>query len=311
MGNSLGFRQTGFNQEGFAPSAKIYMVDVDENESKKPGLCLEKFIHMELNKFFEVANKIEVRVQAHLEWMEYCKKLKEKFTPYESIKNGIIENKRVDSYYFWKISENYETDDCIWALGNNSGVCPKLQIGVNKKGQRVLTNYTCGSMGYDIPAAMGAAIASKKKVYCVTGDGSIMMNLQELQTIVHYNLPVNVVVFSNDGYAAIRQTCKTFFNGKYIGCSSDSGISFPSLEKIAKTFGFKDFCCHSNEEVEKSLCRLFESEERILWEVMQKLDNPVIPKVMSRLDENGNMKSPVLHDMFPFMEEKDIADLML
>ena len=152
----------------------------------------------------------------------------------EALENGVEEGERISSYYFWKVFREYEPEDSILALGNNTGNSSKLQIGVQKKEQRTLTNYTCGSMGYDLPAAVGAAVASGKKVFCVTGDGSIMMNLQELQTVVQYNLPVNLVVFSNDGYGAIRQTCKNFFNGAHIGCTPDSGVSFPSFEKTLK-----------------------------------------------------------------------------
>lgn len=309
MGNSLGYRQTGFNQEGFAPNATIIMVDADANEAKKPGLNIEMFIHRDLKTFFEEMKSVAVNINLEKQWKDYCNDLKQRFSPYEAVEN-IDMNDRVCSYYFWKVFSDYEPADSILALGNNTANTAKLQIGVQKKDQRVLSNYTCGSMGYDLPAAIGAAVASKKKVYCVTGDGSIMMNLQELQTIKHYDLPVNVVVFSNGGYAAIRQTSKNFFNGVCIGCTEDTGISFPNFEDVAKTFGFIYIKCSSNNEVENAIKELMNSEKRVLLEVEQLYDNPVVPKVMSRLDENGKMQTPALQDMAPFLSEEEMKQLM-
>lgn len=307
LGNSLGFRQTGFNQEGFAPKSKIIMVDADDAEGKKPGINLYAFVHRPLKMFFEeFPNK---KIDVDQQWIEYCNDLKKRFSEFEGI-GDLDLNSRVNSYYFWKIFEKYEAEDSIISLGNNTANTAKLQIGVKKKNQRVITNYTCGSMGYDIPAAIGSAVASKKKVICVTGDGSIMMNLQELQTIKHYNLPINIVVFSNDGYAAIRQTSKSFFNGLYIGCTKDTGISFPSFEEVAKTFGFKYIAIKDNASVDDKLNEMFKSDEKVLLEVSQMYDNPVTPKLLSRLDENGEMKSPVLHDMAPFLDKKEIDSLM-
>lgn len=310
MGNSLGFRQTGFNLEGFAPKAYIIMVDVDKEESQKPGLRIGKFVHSELRYFIKGMLDIEDQIVIPNEWLEYCNMLKKRFSPFEGATN-INMNERVSSSYFWKVFEQFEEEDSLLALGNNTACTSKLQCGTQKKNQRVLTNYTCGSMGYDLPAAVGGAVASGKKVYCITGDGSIMMNLQELQTIVHNNLPINIVVFSNEGYAAIRQTGKNFFDGAYIGCTPDTGLGFPEFEKIAYAFGFSYKKCKTNQEVDECVQWLVNSKERILLEIEQKLDDPVIPKVMSRIDENGVMQTPALHDMFPFIEEEEVEELMI
>lgn len=311
IGNSLGFRQTGFYLEGFAPNAKIIMVDADKEEGLKPGLKIYQFIHSGIAAFLRNMFLVEnMKIEADKEWITYCNMLKERFTPYEAI-SGYEAQDKVSSYYFWKIFEGYAEEDSILALGNNTANSAKLQIGVKYQKQRTLTNYTCGSMGYDLPAAIGGAIAAKKKVYCVTGDGSIMMNLQELQTIVQYDLPISIVVFSNNGYGAIRQTCKNFFNGEYIGCTPDTGVSFPDFSKIADAFGYIYRKCENNSQVDENIRFLVSSGRRVLLEVCQKFDDPVIPKVMSRLDENGNMLTPALHDMYPFLEEEDLKQLML
>lgn len=310
MGNSLGFRQTGFNLEGFAPNARIIMADIDAEESKKPGLNIYKFIHADLRDIITKLLQADCKIPVQAEWMDYCKMLEKRFNPFEAA-DSIDMEERVCSYYFWKVFQKYEEADSILALGNNTANTAKLQIGVKCARQRVLTNYTCGSMGYDLPAAIGAAAASGKKIYCVTGDGSVMMNLQELQTIVQNDLPVRLVIFSNDGYGAIRQTSKNFFHGDHIGCTPDSGISFPEFVKVAETFGFAYRRCENNAQVEEAVQWLVDHKNRCLLEIDQKFDDPVTPKVMSRLDENGKMLTPALQDMFPFLEKEEYRELMI
>ena len=310
LGNSLGFRQTGFNQEGFAPDAKIIMVDVDVEEGKKPGLNIHKFVHGDLKDVIGTLLEMDCTVEVPATWRDYCDMLKRRFTPFEATEN-LDMGDRVCSYYFWKVFQEYEEQDSILALGNNTANSAKLQIGVKYREQRTLTNYTCGSMGYDVPAAIGAAIASGRKVYCITGDGSIMMNLQELQTIVQNDLPISIVVFANDGYGAIRQTGKNFFDGAYIGCTPDTGVSFPDFAKVAETFGFVYRKCSSNEQVEEAVKWLVGSSKRVLLEIAQRFDDPVTPKVMSRLDANGKMLTPALQDMYPFLPEEEYKELMV
>lgn len=310
LGNSLSFRQTGFQQGMFAPNAKIIMVDADQYEAQKPGIRLEQFLHLDLKDFFISAENYFLPIEAPIEWMNYCYSLKKRFTPYEAIEKLDLKE-RVCAYYFWKEFDENASYDTIVALGNNSANSAKLQIGIRKKGQRVITNYTCGSMGYDLPAAIGASIAAKKEVICITGDGSIMMNLQELQTIKHYDIPIKIIIFSNDGYNAFRQTCKNFFDNCLIGCNAETGVSFPNFEKIALTFGFEYKHCHSNEDITEGVEWILNNSGHLLLEIDQRFDDPVTPKVASRLNEDGVFETPVLQDMYPFLDRKEYNELML
>lgn len=309
LGNSLSFRQTGFAQDLFAPDARIIYVDVDENEARKPGLHIDKFIHSDLKAFFQIFSTRELSITEKKDWLKYCNHLKERFSVYESI-NVLDGRARVNAYYFWKVFEEMAPEGQIIAMGNSRGNAAKIQIGVHKPGQRAITNYLCGSMGYDLPAAIGCAVASDKEVLCITGDGSIMMNLQELQTIKHYHLPVKVIIFSNDGYSAIRQTCKNFFSGTFIGCTLESGISFPDFEKLAAAFEFEYKCCCCNDEVEDSLEWALNTEGNLLLEIKQQIENPLIPKLMSRMNADGSFSTPALHDMAPFLPKEEIESLM-
>lgn len=309
LGNSLSFRQTGYAQDRFAPNAKIIWVDIDKNESLKPGMRYERFINIDLHDFFMIANSTAEKINVDPEWLEYCNKIKKEFSPYESIVN-IVMSERVNSYYFWKVFDEFAKEDQIIAMGNSRANAARIQIGVKKKNQRAITNYLCGSMGYDLPAAIGCAVATQKSIICVTGDGSIMMNLQELQTIAHNELPIKIVIFSNDGYEAIRQTCNNFFNGVYIGCTKESGISFPDFNKIANAFGFEYCNCKSNEDVKSSIKKLLESKNNMIMVVDQQINNPVIPKIMSRMNDDGSFETPALQDMYPFIDRKKLDSLM-
>ena len=310
LGCNLGFKMTGWEQKAFAPSAYMIAVDIDENEMKKPGVRVDKHLHCDLKEFFELANHIKNKIDINDEWIEYCNALKKRFTPYEAIEN-LNMDERVCSYYFWKEYEKFEPVDNISILGNNTACSAKLQIGIKKENQRIVANNNCGSMGADLPEAIGAAVSSGKQVVCVTGDGSIMMNLQELQTIKHYNLPVKVIVFSNDGYNAIRQTCKNYFNGTIIGCTKETGVSFPEFKDIAKTFDMEYMICHKNSELDDVLMSFFRKEGRVLLEIEERLDDPVTPKVSSRMNDDGSFSTPSLEDMAPFISKEEYSKWML
>ena len=309
LGTSLGFKTTGYSQELFAPKAKIIMIDIDEYEKQKPGVRYDLFIKADLHTFLVEGLKNLSKKILNNSWKNYCASLKERFTPYEAIE-GLKNDERVCMYYFWKKFSELEPEDTIIALGNNTGICAKLQIGVKTNKQRVLANNNCGSMGYDIPCALGAAVATKKEVIVVTGDGSIMMNLQELQTIIYNKLPIKVVVFENDGYNAVRQTSKNFFNGFEVGCSKESGISFPNFKEVARTFCFKYNVVNTNKEVEEGLKWLFSEKGNLLLEIKEKIDDPVTPKMMSRMTSDGKFLSPSLEDLYPFLDEEELKKWM-
>ncbi|MEG2006418.1 MAG: thiamine pyrophosphate-binding protein [Raoultibacter sp.] len=310
LANSLGFRQTGYMQEGFAPHAKIIMVDIDANEAAKPGLHVNRFVHADIKDFFAIMLESGESVAVDRGWLAYCEDLWKRFDLYEGARGHSEASERVSSYYFWKVYDELAPQDNILCLGCNSACTGKVQIGKRFKDQRIITNYTIGSLGSDLPYSIGAAVASKKPVTCVTGDGGIMFNLQELQTIRHYGLPVNVIMFSNGGYNAIRQTGKNFFNGVWIGCTPETGISFPAARDLAHTFGFEYRHCENNGEVAENLSYIFSAGHPVLLEVEQRYDDPVAPKLQSRMREDGTFESPVLHDMSPFLADDELASLM-
>ena len=309
LGNSLSFKQTGYDVDSFAPNSKVIMVDIDENEYLKIKNKIDVFIHTDLKEFFSKADRLKLNIKPTEEWTSYCDKLYHFFSAYEGAENTVPEE-RVNKYYFWKLFNEIAPDNLPIALGNSQVGLAGNQVGKEYRDQRMIANYICGSMGYDLPAAIGTAIASGRPTVCVTGDGSVMMNLQELQTIRHYNLPVKLVVFENQGYGAIKQTCNNFFDGVKIGCSPDSGVSCPDFSAVAKAFKIDYKCCNCNSEVKESLEWMFANDGPLLLEMKELLDDPVVPKLMSKLDENGNMTSPKLYDMYPFVSDDDMRWIM-
>lgn len=310
IGNSLHLTQTGFNQEMFAPKAKIVMVDIDPNEAAKPGLNIYRFIHSDLSKYFEGAQKYAQTVSVAKEWIQYCNELKKRF-PIIEVPSNLDMKGKIRQNYFWSIFDKKEPDDCIVAFGNSMGVAGVVQKGISKPNQRLIANFWVGTMGNDLPEAFGAAIASQKEVICATGDGSIMMNLQELQTIKHYDVPVKIILFSNDGYGTIRNSCKNFFDGTKVGCDAESGVGMPDFEKVVKAFGYTYKRCSSNEEAEECIDWLFKADKHAFLEVIQDYDDAFEPKLQSRLLPDNTFATPALHDMAPFIEPEELNKWML
>lgn len=312
LGNSLSYKQTGFNQAAFAPNAKIIMVDTDEDESKKSGLHIDCFIKTDVKKFFETVISLEVEIKTDGEWISYCNMLQERFSKYEALEilGEIKLEDRVPVLLFWKKFLSLCEEDAVITLGNSSCVHGVLQVGVESENQRVLVNYNCGSMGDDLPQAIGVAQALRKEVYCITGDGSIMMNIQELQTICHYNLPVKVIVFENDGYGAIRNTCSNFFNGIYTGCDKQSGVSFPDFKDVATAFDIPYCKCVSVGQLDEALDWIQSQQGYCMLEISQKINEVKGPKLESKMLDDGTFVTPALHDMSPFLSEEEIRELM-
>ncbi len=313
LGNSLAFKQTGFNQAEFAKHAKIIMVDAEEDEAKKPGLHVDFSICSNLKKFFKICKEKGIKVNAPAQWFEHCNFVFNDLPRYEMLeRHGSFEdNERVPLYIFWREFLKTAEEDAVFALGNSGCGLGIMQEGITHKEQRVLVNYNCGSMGDDLPEAIGAAAAGAKTVYCVTGDGSVMMNLQELQTIHYYGFPVKTVIFSNDGYGAIRNTCSNFFHGTYTGCDAESGVSFPDFSRVAEAFQMEFHRCHCISELEESLEWLKQNKNPCILEICERIDEIKGPRIESKMDENGVFSTSPLHDMSPFFSEEEISKYLI
>lgn len=302
FGCRMTFKHVGFNYQSFSPSSQKIVIDVDANELKKDIIRIDLPINCDLKEAVDyfLAHGKDVSPQIS-NWVEYCNELKAHFPVYVS---RFEKSKNVNPYYLYKELQNNQAETDINVVGNSVACVSVLQMGIRKRGQRLFGNANCGTMGYDLPAAVGAALAGKGEVFCITGDGSIMMNLQELQTIVHYGLAVKVIIFNNYGYQAIRQTQTNFFNGRLSGCSKESGVSMPDFEKIAGAFGFPYMKIENNADIAEKIKEFVKIKGYAICELIQDDSQGIEPRVKSKEDENGNIVSPPIDDLYPFLTEE-------
>ncbi|MFC1827292.1 thiamine pyrophosphate-binding protein [Thermodesulfobacteriota bacterium] len=302
LGCRLSFKQIGFNFSTFAPKAKKIVVDIDADELKKPTVQIDYPIKTDLKAFIKVLSDEDTNfAELDKHWLKYCRLLKEKFP--------IFLNKHrtsdcVNPYYFAEEIKKHVGKRAITVVGNSCACDCVRQCGVNKEGQRMWGNTNCGTMGYALPASIGASVAAKSNVLCITGDGDMQMNLQELQTIVYNKLPVKIFVHSNNGYFAIEQTQEIFF-GRLSGCNPDSGISMPSFKRLAYTYNIPYFLCRKHRELEKILPVVMKKPGYCICEIIQDKTQPIEPRSKSKMLPGGRMVSSNFDDLFPFLEKDE------
>lgn len=309
LGCRMNIRQISYNWENFAKNAHLVAVDIDEAELKKPTLSVDMPIHADLNDFLPGLLEALQPVQklGNSEWLEWCQMVNQKYPAV--LPRYYSTNSPVNPYVFMnKLSQCLEEDD-VTVTGNGSACVCSFQAMVVKKKQRLFTNSGCASMGYGLPAALGAAVAlNGKRVICLDGDGSIQMNLQELQTIIHNRLNIKIFWLNNDGYHSIRQTQVNIFDSRFCGVNETSGISFPCAEKIAYAYGFDFVKIDDVELMDCKLAKVLESNAPVICEVLLDPIQGFEPKLSARALPDGSMISPSLEDMYPFLTHDEMKE---
>jgi len=175
-----------------------------------------------------------------------------------------------------------------------------------KKGMRYITSGGFATMGFGLPASIGASIAANKnRVMCINGDGSFQQNIQELQTIVHYKLPIKIFILNNEGYLSIRFTQCRYFENRLIGEGCTSGVSFPDSEKIAMAYEIPFFRISNNRELDSVLNKVIKTDGPVICEIMTPSDQEIIPTIASQKQNDGSMVSKPLEDMYPFLDREE------
>lgn len=297
VGCHLSVALTGFEYNLFAREAKLVVVDIDRDEHKKNTVKIDKFIHADAHSFF---NNFKTKFNFS-KWCKKCLAWKSMWPVFENSyfkKNGLI-NKYAFIFYMQKYLKN---DSVVISDAGSSYYVTSQAFSPIKK-QRYVTSGAQADMGFSLPAAIGVSIAHKKEfVVAITGDGSLQMNIQELQTLVHYKLPVKLVVWNNNGYLSIRTTQKKFFNGREIGTDPSSGVSFPNTQKIAKAYGIKYFKSLSIKTLENVLNNAFNYKGPVIIEIFNPFMQEIIPTASSAKNTDGTMVSKPLEDMYPFLD---------
>jgi acetolactate synthase-1/2/3 large subunit len=305
LGSRLNIRQVSYNWKSFAPKAYIIQVDIDAAEFKKPIVKPHLGIHCDLKIFLRELNRQlsgGASIGQHARWLSWCRERVARYPVVQEHQRN--SGPPLNPYHFMELlAGSLGTDDVV-VCGNATACIVSFQALALRFGQRLFSNSGSASMGYDLPAAIGAAVATDKRVICLAGDGSIQMNLQELQTVVQNQLPVKIMVLSNNGYLSIRSTQSNFF-GRLVGESKASGISFPDMIRIADAYGIPSFNLSNADEME-TVRSLLEQSGPLVVNVVLDPTQAFEPRLRSKQLEDGTIVTPSLEDMFPFLSADEL-----
>ncbi len=312
LGSRLNIRQVSYNWQSFAREAFKIWVDIDPLELSKPNVSPDMPVVANLADLIPelLAAPYAGPTEAHGEWLEWSRERVRRFPvvlpEYRSHSNLMHPYVAVDELF-----QALDEDDIV-VTGNGSACVIGFQTAHIRKGQRLWTNSGCATMGYDLPAAIGVCTATggKRRVVALAGDGSIMMNLQEMQTIAGNNLPVKVFVINNSGYVSIFQTHRNFFGGVEVGGGPKSNVTFPDFSRLADAFGFAYFSARSHNELPGAIAAALAAEGPVLCELFVDEDVSFAPKLGAKVHPDGRITSPALEDLSPFLPREVLRENM-
>jgi acetolactate synthase-1/2/3 large subunit len=297
LGNRLSAYSTGVDFCDFARDAQIVVVDIDPVEHSKNGVKIDQILEIDVKVLLSKLNNLEFSCNTS-EWVEKCLHWKKIFSSVEPI---FSQSEKIDLYELTQSLSKTLPEDCT--LVTDSGfievILPtNFNFGDN---QRSVHPISQGAMGFALPGAIGAHYASQKPVFVVVGDGSVMMNLQELQTIIHNNIPAKIIIINNNVYGIIRRRQSELFRGRVIGVDPNNGVSCPNFEKVALAFGLKYQLIQNKDTLENSLKQLVETEGPVICEIICREDQSYI-EVGTVRDQNKKMVRRPLEDQTPFLD---------
>lgn len=313
VGTRISIRQVGYNWKTWARAAEVIMVDIDKAELKKPTLHVEYPVWADAKDFLtKLAKKAEGPVFKGEDWLNQCRTWKKDYPavlPRQWEENGRTAN----VYAFVRYLSSRLPENSLTAVSNGACCVVGNQAYVIQKGSRMANNSAVASMGYGLPAAIGTCVGGgRRKTICLEGDGSIMMNLQELQTILSFNLPIKVFLINNSGYHSIRITQTNIFgHHTRVGIGPEShDITFPEFKKIAEAFGYRYFSARSNAEMMKVVDEVLALEGPVFCEIFTDTDQVWEPKSSAKKLPDGSLVSPPLEDLAPFLPREELKKQM-
>ena len=310
LGSRLNIRQVSYNWDSFAREAYKIWVDIDSIEMSKPTVKADMPVLANLAEFLPVLESESYQENSeHASWLKWCR---ERNAKYPIVLPEYWDNEQINPYCFVEsLFEELEEGQNI-ITGNGSACVVGFQAANLKPKQRLWTNSGCATMGYDIPASIGACIASgKKPTVCIAGDGSIMMNLQELQTIIGNNLPIKIFILNNNGYVSIFQTHRNFFNGVEVGGGPKSGVSFPKFENLSNAFGFPYFKAENHDQMKDAIKKTLGIKGPAVCELIVDENQIFAPKLGAKQHPDGKITSPALEDLSPFLSKDELKSNMI
>ena len=321
VGTRISIRQVGYNWKTWARAAEVIMVDVDKAELKKPTLHVEMPVWADAKDFLtKLDGALDAKESAGRnyftdcdKWRDTCLNWREKYPVVrkEQMAGGA---EYANVYAFIKKLSSSLPDNSLTAVSNGACCVVGNQAYEIQKSSRFIINSAVASMGYGLPAAIGLCVAAgKRDTICLEGDGSIMMNLQELQTVLTNKLPIKLFLINNQGYHSIRLTQNNLFKDKCkIGIGPESGdLSFPEFEKLAKAFGYDYYSIHKNEEIDDVVAKVLAVDGPVFCEVFTDTAQVWEPKSSTKRLEDGTLVSPPLEDLAPFLPREELKNLMI
>lgn len=308
IGSRLSVSTTGHEYSIFARDAKIIVVDIDPEEHKKNTIRIDRFINADAGNFLHLLQDLQ-----HGNWTEWIKKCQHWKTKYPAcLPEYAKTDAGINLYYFCEILSRKLKADSVVVSDAGSAVYVPPQALKLKNSQRYITSGGQAEMGYTLPACVGVSVArGNSEVIGITGDGSFQLNIQELQTIVHYKLPVKIFIWNNNGYLSITATQKKFFQGRLIGAGPSSGVSFPSLQKIAAAYGIKYFRVSNSSRLADVIENVLAYPAAVLCEVICLEDQEIVPTVSAYSRKDGVIVSKPLEDMYPLLERLEFKTEMI
>lgn len=343
LGSRLSIRQVGYNYSTWARAAYTIVNDIDPEELKKPSVHIDMAVHADVKDLLEQLERVLDEEYGNgqpvfaggaglpgMTWTDTCRMWKEKYPVVLPKHYDHGEEEDANVYAFMKEMSSRLKEEQVIVVGNGSACVVGGHACIIKQGQRFISNSAIASMGYDLPAAIGACMAVREgdaqegrmqdtelqdtssDIILITGDGSIQMNLQELQTIIHHRMPIKIFLINNGGYHSIRQTQKNFFGEPLVGIGVDShDLSFPDMEKLAAAYGYP-YCraCHNGELV-PAIETALRTDGPVICEIFVSRDQNFEPKSAAKRLPDGTMVSPPLEDLSPFLPEKEMDENMI
>ncbi len=310
LGCRLNIRMIGYNHYDFARNAYKIIVDIDPKELKKPTIKADMPVCADVK---DVLSKILSRDYEspvkHADWLNWCRRLIDKYPAalpeYKNDGEGII-----NPYVFTdKLFDHLREDDRI-ICGNGSACVITFQACKIKQGQRMFTNSGCAAMGYGFPAAVGVAVSdNSRRTVCIDGDGSVMMNIQELATVAYNKLNLKLILLNNNGYHSIRQTQRNLFKPPFVGIDSNSGVGFPDFGKLADAFGVGYYRLDNEKNCDEVLEEALNCNGPCICECVVDPAQNFAPKSSSKVLPDGRIVSPSLDDMFPFLPRNEFESV--
>lgn len=316
IGSRLNITQTGYVYSEFAREAKKIYVDIDKNELNKFEIQPDIPVLADAKAFIEAlikqlkTKKYNFRTTELKSWVSTTQNWNKKYPT--NLPDYSKNKKYLNTFTLLDIlTRELKPGAIIIPTASGSGFTSFHQTANVKKNQIIFTSNGFAEMGFDIPGAIGAAVATKKTVWQSTGDGGVQMNLQELQTLVHYNLPVKIFIHSNQGYLTIRHTQNGLFNSEYSASSSDSGVTLPDFKKIATAYGIPYFKINNATQLKTTISKMDKIKGPCLCEVIMDPSQPLVPKTSFKILPDGKLVSPPIEDLFPFLDRKEFNQNMI